>query len=371
MNRSYTWLAILGALVIVAAIVLSLFGYVAHSVQPNEIAVRLRSSRIISIEGPGIYHDLNLFADIVDVKIEGVPFCAEDPEVLTRDQQRIGLRVCGTVHRPGLEKADQYVQFWSQYRTFYLSDAALVGEEVRDVGFRNGLMQELGPQAMKVCVGDKTFTESVVGSARDVLRNCIDEEMSKLATNYGGLSIQNVIVPNIILGEEVQVLLDAITKAKFETDLAIQAAVKAKADADRTLAEEQGKIRVEQGKIQEEQRQKALTAELERKALEAQMQVIVAEKANELRAIQLSQEIAEGELQLKITLAKADLAKVAAEAQILTDNPAYWELRIAQMWADAWKNATKIVVPAGTDPMTVIDPDGQTPVVIPPPDGQD
>ncbi len=50
-----------------------------------------------------------------------------------------------------------------------------------------------------MCVGDLQFSEAVVGSARDVLRECIDSELDKLAKGYG-LEVRNVVVPNIMPG---------------------------------------------------------------------------------------------------------------------------------------------------------------------------
>lgn len=42
---------------------------------------------------------------------------------------------------------------------------------------RNGV-QDLARQAMKVCVGDRTFDDNIIGTARDALRACIDDELS-------------------------------------------------------------------------------------------------------------------------------------------------------------------------------------------------
>ncbi|MBN1149338.1 MAG: hypothetical protein JXA78_18900 [Anaerolineales bacterium] len=345
----------------------SIFGYALHSVGDNEIAVRLQKSVIKDIVGPGVYTDLNPFADIVDIKIEGVPFCAEDVEVVTKDLQRIGVRVCGTVHRPDLAKSTVLKQNWSQYKTFYTNDDDLVGRYEnrggQEVLIAKGLMQELSQQAMKVCVGDRIFNEAVVGTARDVLRTCMDEEISKLAEGYGGLEVRNVVVPDIILGDDVKQLMDDITKSRFETDLAVQNAIKAKEQANERLAQEQGSIRVEQGRVQEQKRQEAITADLEKQALEAQLAVIIAQKANDLRNAQEDQKIAEAQLEVEKTRAQAEIASVLALANLYADNPEYLDFLIQQLWAQAWANTDKVVVPAGTNPITILSPQS-TPVPI-------
>ncbi len=67
-------------------------------------------------------------------------FTIMDPEVLTKDQQRLGIEVAGTVHRPGLDKADIILASWANYSTFYTDDRVLVG----DAQNPGGLMQRLG-----------------------------------------------------------------------------------------------------------------------------------------------------------------------------------------------------------------------------------
>ncbi|OGC45125.1 hypothetical protein A2V49_04715 [candidate division WWE3 bacterium RBG_19FT_COMBO_34_6] len=370
MSRVVTLVIVVIALVILAVLGSALLGYVLHGVKDNEIAVKLRRSVIISVVGPGVYTDWNPFADIVEVKIEGVPFCAEDAEVLTKDQQRIGVKVCGTAHRPGLEKSDVLQANWSQYRTFYTSDEALVGRTRTENGQliteSFGLMQNIAQQAMKVCVGDRTFAQAVVGTARDEMRQCVDEQMSILAINYGGIEVKNIVVPNIILGPEVQSLLDQITKSKFEVDLARQDTLKAEENGRRQLAEQQATIRVEQGRVQELQRQAAITADLERQALEAQMAVINAEKANDLLIAQRDLEIALAKLEVEKAKALALIAKDTALAQLYSEHPEFLDYLVQLGWANALAQAGAIYIPSGTDPMTIIQPNGQgAQVVIP------
>lgn len=341
-------------LLILSVIILSSCGYFFYEVQANEIGIKFKESRVVEIVPPGRYTEFGLWLDMKTVKVEGLQFCASDPEVLTKDQQRLGLEACGTVIRPGMESAGEYADLWGKYRTFLMSDEALIGPLPEG---QAPLMSQLTQQAMKVCVGDRPFSEAAVGAARDTLRQCIDEELSKLATPYG-LNVQNIVVPNIALNPTVQALLDQITDEKFKTDLERQQALRAAAEAERKLAEQQGQIKVEQGRIQEQRRQEATTAALEREALEQQMQVIVAQKANELKAAQLAMEVSTAELEVAQLEAKKALAEEFARAGLFADNPAYAKVVVEQYWAEAWKQATKVVLPAGVDPMTVLSPDG-------------
>lgn len=340
-------------------------GYVGHSVEPNEIGIRFRENKLVDVVGPGRYTEFPaLFVGIQNVKVEGVPFCAEDAEVLTSDQQAIGLKVCGTVLRPSLENAQIYLDKWDEYRAIYTSDDPLVTPIVDGAGnvTRPALMESLGQQAMKVCVGDRTFEQAAVGAARDELRRCVDERVSELASPYG-LTVENVVVPNVVISEEVRTMLDRITQEKFQTDLENQQALRAEAQANRELAEQQGQIRVSQGRIQEQQRQRAVTAELEQQALESELQVIVAQKANDLREAQLALEVSEAELAVEQTRSQAELADVFLLAGLYQDNPAYLQLLIQKEWAAAWAETDKVIVPAGTAPSTIINPDGVDTVI--------
>jgi hypothetical protein len=347
------------------------FGYILYGVDSNEIAVQLQSGQIKDIVGPGVYMDLNPFADIQVIKVEGVAFTAYDPEVLTKDQQRIGGVVQGTVFRPGLAESPQILTNWALYKTYYTDDKALVGKvEYKDgkwVMESAGLMQTGALQAMKVCVGDRTFAEAVVGTARDLLGTCIDDQLSEFVQQYGGIQVQNITVPNVELTPKVQELMDAITQSKFETDLASQNKLKAQKEAERTLAERQGAIMVEQGEIQEKTRQETITAALEQQRLAAQKAVIEAQKSNELLTVQKDLEIADAQLKVDQTKAQSALAEKIAFALMLQNNPVYADYLVQQYWAAAWGNSSKFVIPAGTDPTTVLNPDdtAMPPVVVP------
>lgn len=334
----------------------------------NQIAVRFRYGRIVDVVPAGVYTSLAPYSTIQPVDVGGKPFVAIDPEVITKDRQRVGLRVTGTVHRPGLEDSEFLVNNWTAYRIFYTQDKALVGEWDREQAnlLTRGLMQDLSEQAMKVCVGDREFDKAVIGAAREDLRDCICEQLDNLAAPYG-LDIRNVMVPNVIISPEVQKKLDEITNARLATDLARQNEQLAVAEANRTLAAEQGAIRVEQGKIQEKAKQDTITAELTKKAVDAQRQVIESQKANDLLSAQREFEIQKARRLAKQEEAMAELASQITLAEMYQANPAYVALLRAQYMAAAYKNTDKIILPAGVDPILVLSGEGINPIVNAPP----
>lgn len=351
-------IGLIGALAIggIALVVLFLFGrnffYFLMQVDAQEVGVQFESGRITGVVGPGVYSDFGLYVELKKVSSEAVKFDVSDPEIITADKQRIGLRVTGDAFRPGLINADVLQAKWAQYSTIFLDD--LVAQE---------RVQALAQQAMKVCVGERPFDDAVIGTARDVLRACIDEELSKLADNYG-LQIENVVVPEVILSPEVQTALDAIVQSRLATEKAAQDKLRAEAEADAEQARQEGEIKVEQARLQEETRQKTILAKLEQEKLIAEQAVIEAQKANDLLSAQQDLAINTAQAAAAAEKAKADLAEQLALAELYANNPAYVQLQIAATNASALNDTDKIIfTPEGVTPTIVLPGPGITPTV--------
>jgi hypothetical protein len=260
--------------------------------------------------------------------------------------------VSGDVFRPNVGQSDLLRRLWPEYRGLYVSDDAL----------RNRVT-DLALQAMKSCVGDRTFNNNVIGSARDELRVCVDEELDKLASNLG-LIVQNVAVPNVILSEEVQASLDAITQSRLDTELATQDVIKAKEQAAANQSREEGEVRVALARQQEEVRQKTVLAELEKARLEAQRSVIQAEKANDLLTAQKDLEINQVRAEAAQAAARAELARELILADLYAASPAYAYLQAVLANASALTEADKIIfTQEGTSPTIVVPGAGIVPTV--------
>ena len=364
-------------IIIVVAIVVivlltfsSQFFYFFERVDEQEVGVKFESGRIAEIVGPGVYSDFGLFVELRRVSSQAIPFSVEDGEIITKDKQRIGLVVSGDIFRPGLNERDVLQDLWQEYRNIYLDD---VLTQTR--------VQDLARQAMKVCVGDRTFDDNVVGTARDELRACIDDELSGLAQNFG-LRIENVVVPNVILSPEVQTALDAIVQSRLETEKAAQDKLRASAQAGAEQARQEGEIRVEQSRIQEQTKQQTLLAQLEQEKILAQKVVIEAERANELARVEAERAIIEAQkanellaaqqdLEINRALAlaatekaKANLAEQLALAELYEANPGLLELRMVEANASALRPTDKVIfTPEGTVPSLVFPGPGIVPTV--------
>lgn len=360
--------------VVIIAIVLLVFSsqfyYLFERVEEQEVGVQFESGRIVDIVGPGVYSDFGLYVELRKISSQAIPFSIEDQEIITRDKQRIGLVVSGDIFRPNIAQKDILQEKWAEYRNIYLDDT-----------LAQSRVQALAQQAMKVCVGDRNFDDNVVGTARDELRNCIDTELSELAANFG-LQIENVVVPNVLLSPEVQAALDAIVQSRLETEKAAQDKLRANAQASAEQARQEGEIRVEQSRIQEETKQQTLLAQLEQEKILAQKAVIEAQKANELAQVEAQQAIIEAQkanellaaqkdLEINQAIAaaaaekaKADLASQLVLAELYGDNPDYLELQKVQANANALQSTDKIIfTPEGTIPNLVIPGPGIVPTV--------
>ncbi len=366
-RRLAAW--IVGIVIILFALsFLGNFAYFFETVEEQEIGVRFRRGQIYEVVGPGVYSDVGLFVDLQRVSTQAIPFEVQDEEIITKDKQRIGLIVSGDIFRPN--DRDTIRVNWSRYRGIYL-DEPLTIQRVND----------LARQAMKVCVGDRTFDQNIIGTARDDLRACIDTELDSLAGEFG-LTVRNLVVPEVILSPAVQVALDAIVQSRLETEKAAQDELRARAQAQATQAENEGQIRIEQSRIQEQTRQQTTLAQLEQERLQAQLAVIEAERANDLARLETERQLIESRKENELLAAERDveingvLARAAAEraladtalqsalAVLYGANPEFLQLQIIQANASALKATDKIIfTPEGTTPTIVLPGPGILPTV--------
>lgn len=330
-------IAIIGFLVLIAVVVVirlvGNFFYLFQQVKPDEVGLKLRGGQITGVVGPGVYSDLGLYVDLLKYSTQAYQFSAADPEVITQDNQRIGVTVSGSVLRPTLatHTSDQIMSYWNQYRSVYMSTDAL-----------QRVAEDLSYQSMKVCVGDRPFNDSILGSNRDELRNCIDDELNKLMAPYG-MAVANVTVPNVTLSEEVKGLLDAITKSRLETEKARQDKLKAESEGAARQAEQEAAIRVQQAAAQETARQQAILAKLEVDRLIAEKARIEAAKTNDLFAAQKDLEINKALADAALEKARADLANEYAKAALYASNSNYLYYQLALANAAALSKNDKLI----------------------------
>jgi len=347
MRRTLFVLGIIVVVLVVSLLVLSPHMYFLQRVEQQEVGIKMRSGQIVDVVPPGVYSDVGLYANLVKVNTQAVALDVTDPELITSDKQRVGVQVTADVFRPGYAQRDTLLKNWAQYRLLYVDDDVLKSK-----------VNSFALQAMKVCVGDRTFDQSVIGSGRDDLRECIDRELSAL-TEAVGLDVQNVVVPQILISPEVQASMDAIVQSRLATEKARQDAIKAKEEAAAKQAAQEGEIRVQQSVQQETLRQQVITSELERQKLEAQLAVLDAQMVNAQKELELKQL----QSQVASEQARIDLAKEIALAELYTEHPEYLNLQLALANASAIKNTDKLIfTPEGVMPNLIFG-NGVTPTI--------
>ena len=346
------------------------FYYAFERVDEQEVGVQFEGGRIKDVVGPGVYTDVGLYVSMERVSSQAIPFQVQDEEIITLDKQRIGLLVSGDIFRPNINQKDTLQRLWAQYRGIYLEDE-----------LARSRMQDQARQAMKVCVGDRTFDENVVGTARDLLRQCIDTGLNDRAANFG-LRVENLVVPDVILSPAVQTALDAIVQSRLETEKAGQDKLRADAQAFAEQALQEGEIRIAQSRIQEEARQQTALAQLQQAKVAAQKQVIEAERANDLARVEAGKAVIEAQklneliaaqrdIEIAQTLAiaaveqaRAAIAVETALAELYAARPAYVQLLIAQANANALNSTDKVIFTAeGMTPTLVLPGPGIVPTV--------
>lgn len=327
-NKTLIRVVIAAAVFVMIAMIATPHVYILKKIDPQQVAVQIRSGRVVNVVGPGgVYSDIGLYTELIAINVDAVLVDVTDPELITKDKQRLGLQVTADIFRPGAGKFDIILDKWGQYRLLFTDNDAL-----------RQRINSFALQSMKVCVGDRTFDQATIGSGRDELRQCIDDELSMLASSVG-LDVQNVTVPQIIISPEVQVALDAIVQSRLATEKARQDAEKAKQEAAAKQAAQEGEIRVQQSIKQEEARQQTALADLERQRLEAQLAVLEASMVNaekERELNKLKREVAALQAQI-------DLAKEIALAEVYVQNPVYAAYQMALVNAGAIKNTDKLI----------------------------
>lgn len=334
-------------LVVIGILVVALNSFWYFEVIDNdEIGIKIRAGQIEEVVQPGVASDFGLFVKLVHIKTSAVAVTVKDDELITLDKQRVGLEVTSDVFRPA--DPDIVRANYSDYRSLYTADDALVQR-----------MTAFTLQAMKVCVGDRKFDDAVIGSGRDALRACIDKELSTLADPLG-LQVRNVAVPQVVISKEVQTALDAIVQSRLSTEKASQDVIKAKQEALAQQALEEGRIRVDQSKLQEEARQQATLQDLKRQQLVAELQVLEQEKIN----AQAELELTKVQQQVAAEKAQVDLARELALAELYAKYPSYVALQMALANASAIKPTDKLIfTPNGVFPNLIFTNNNLTPTI--------
>ncbi len=346
---------ILGILALAAVLFVSFNPlYILQGLGQQEMGVKIRAGEVTDIVGPGgVYSDFGLYVKLERFKIEGVQFQVSDDEVFTKDMQPVYVEIRGQVFRPTLTSLkttsttdvpvlftkDEIAKNFINYRQLFTDDSALTTQ-----------MDGFSRQAMKVCVGQNDLRGNAVAEGRDILRNCIESELEKLAQDIG-LYVNNIVVTDVQASAQAMVIINETNQFLLDAEKAKAQAQKLEQEGKANAVQKEAEIRVQQAASQETARQRVILAQLEEQELIAQRAVLEAQKENVI----LEQELNSEKAIAAEELAKADLAETLKLAQIYQEHPSYYQFLIAQLNASAIKPTDKMmIIPEGTIPQLVL-----------------
>jgi hypothetical protein len=240
------------ALVLVLASLVLTGCFINDDVQTDQSGVIVDGGRIVRCEGPGVYTELGLFYDLVEVSNATLTFEVNDPEVATKDSQLVGVSVTIQAQRKNdCESVTNLLTNWP---------ALVDDEQLRSV------ISATTNEAMKV--GTRQFTLTELLDDRNKLATAIKDALKADAEKYS-TNIINVSIKNVALDPKYAEVLQqkALLTAQIEAALREQDLIKQQAEND---------------KLEQEQKTLVLLAQLDTEKAQTAVQVEIATRAGKV-----------------------------------------------------------------------------------------
>jgi regulator of protease activity HflC (stomatin/prohibitin superfamily) len=279
--------------ILMVLVALALSGcYVNDEVGTNQVAVQLEKNKIQSVVGPGVYSDWGLWADLQAMDVDTLTFPVEDPEVLTKDNQAVGVRI--TIQARRKSDTDSVTNIFSKWSAL-VDNTALVNT-----------ISATAREGMKN--GTRGFTLPELLDDRNGLADAIRTQLEDDAQKYS-VEIVNVTIENIAPSQAYMAILGETANIKAQTDQEIRKRdlINQKASND-TLSQEQ-RVKVAEAQVLAEQ-------------AETEVQVEIARRAGEV---------------------------IKASNQVYVDNPQAYELEKMRLLKEIFSDKTVYFIPEGTD----------------------
>jgi hypothetical protein len=241
--------------------------YWNEDVATNQKAVKLDKNKIQEVVGPGVYSEMGCyFCDLKTVNTDTLTFSVDDPEVLTKDNQAVSVKITIQARRKGDdESVKNLFTNWSSLidDTNFINTISATAREGMKVGTRNYTLTQLLDERSGTTGADG----SVAGLAEDI-REAIQED----ANEYGG-EIVNVTVENIGASPEYMEVLAQTANLNAEIDKAKREQELIKQNALNAVLQQEQRITVAEKQVLAEQ-------------AETDVQVEIASRAGEVIAAQ-------------------------------------------------------------------------------------
>lgn len=295
--------------VLLAVLMMLLSGcYFGDDVKTNEVGAQLNKNKVINCVGPGVYNDAGFFSDLVEVDVSTLTLEVEDQEVVTSDNQLVGVRITVQARRRGdCESVTSLLSNWSTL----LDDDVL--KQTIDATAREGIKN-----------GTRSFTLQELLDDRNGLADSISEKLSEDSGKYH-VQIVNVTIENIGIAEEYADIMQATAQLKAEEDY-------------------------------QQRRQSLVQQQAETDLFERQQQQLVLNEQLKLE---------EKQTEIDIEIARREGAKIAATQSVYENNDRAYELERLRLTANIIGDKSVIYfIPEGTDLTVFVSETELTPVSV-------
>lgn len=334
----------------------SFFGYWNEEIKSGEQGMQLKRNVPYQAVQEGVYTDTTLFADMAKWSVTPRHVCYTNDEVaLSGLEQFIGATVCANVRNPEITEYD-IIGNWSTCSMRWVDFDNVTGKQMSDdkttyILTSNTPAGSVLGQALKECAGSRTLLQSAVGSNRGDLAQCVSERSKEMMYNdYCGVRMDSVVIPDITVPDEIKTSITNFGISQSQTLLLNQQAKEEEARGVKALAVETAKTKVEQGKLQEEARQRQNTLIEEAKAEEARKALINAQTSNLLLQANQRLEVAKIERAAADEAARSKTASDLAFAQICQKYPEYCKYLADLAAYQAFGQTDKVYVDGNFDP---------------------
>lgn len=202
-------------IVVVLLMALLLTGcYWNTKVQPEQAGIRLKKGKIEEVAGPGMYSG-GMYTDIVIVNVSAQTITWNDPDLVTRDKQPIGLDIGVTYARNRTDES--LASMWRQYNREARNDEALAQQVLNRV-----------PRVAKAVTTQYTLDEmlGISGEAgREIVTQALFDLLEPELAEFG-IVLLDVGINNIAPDPEYLALLKQKANAQVAVEVAQQEAKK-------------------------------------------------------------------------------------------------------------------------------------------------
>lgn len=270
--------------------------YWNDEVATNQVGVQLNENKIENVVGAGVYTDMGFYAELKTMDVDTLTFSVEDPEVLTKDNQPVGVKITIQARRKSDDEA---------VKNFFTNWSSLTVNE--------NLINTISATAREgIKNGTRGYTLTDLLNDRNGLADAIRKALEGDVEKYS-VEIINVTVENITISESYGDILEQTANLNAQVD---------QEKRRQDLINQQALNDV----LEQEQRVKVADAQLLAEQAETSVQVEIAERAGEV---------------------------TAASNQVYADNLQAYELERLRLLKEVFGDKTVYFLPADTNLTTL------------------